>query len=52
MEKNLIYLTKDINVAEGEYANEDDGYLLDGGEKAIEFIANISKEIYTKVMEN
>lgn len=48
----LIILTKDINVAEGEYANEDDGYLLDGGEKAIEFIANISKEIYTKVMEN
>lgn len=48
----LVILTKDINVAEGEYANEDEGYLLDGGEEAMELIANISKEIYTKVMEN
>ena len=48
----LIILTKDINVSEGEYTNEDEGYLLDGGEEATELIANISKEIYTKVMEN
>ncbi|MBS5884705.1 MAG: serine hydrolase [Clostridium sp.] len=51
----IVILTKDIgDLSEDSYenGNEDERYLLDGGNKAYEMIANISKEIYLMVEED